>query len=340
MDINSSIKVTNVYILSKVGDNGIASSKPKYPTIGDKVNLYAIIKAKEDEKTVYFSELQEVTVQGNKISKEKIKKWDKTTYGNIAINWSKVEPTQRILSNTFPVWHWAKVKYSETPIRSTGWSIRADLNPTYLTPQKGLGTMRFKIDVKYGRHKLSTPGKKSYGKTGIKDDVHRISMRGNTGIPIIDWGYSFMNQPYIWGSASPTRKDKDHQSEKHIGADCADLVVAAARKAGHKISYGGSHNISPNDVRKDTIFISRRPKSHTDGIYRKNKKQIKIGKDNVRLGDIVLWKGHVGILSKDRPPVGYLSSNDLVLHTLFKEPAEEPISEIYKPKFSIVRFNK
>tara|TARA_Y100000294_G_scaffold76363_1_gene71985 strand:- start:214 stop:816 length:603 start_codon:yes stop_codon:yes gene_type:complete len=200
--------------------------------------------------------------------------------------------------------------------------------------------MRYKVVVNCGNGTLSTQGAESYGKTGINANVHRVSVRGNTGIPIVDWAYSFMNQPYIWGSATPTGKDMDHQSDRYIGADCADLVVAAARKAGHNISYGGSHNLSPLDMRRDTVFISREPELSSEGIYQKNGKEVVIDKDNVRIGDVVLYNRHVGILTKDLPPIGILSSNDLIIHTLFKEPMEEPISQAYSGPFSIVRFNK
>ena len=334
------INLSNAYIVSNKNNETIATTLPKYPTVDDTVNLNLVLEANQNGKKQYFSELSDIIVDGKKIQTDKISKWDSAKYGKLSINWFKVEPTQKNISNTDPVWHWEKVNYVETLFQKNAWTIKADVNPTYLTPQNNKGTMRFKAQVKYGNKSISTPGAESYGKIGIKDNVHRISVKGNTGNPIIDWAYSFMNQPYIWGSATPTGKSKDHQSEKYIGADCADLVVAAARKAGHNIEYGGSHNISPLNKRRDTEFISREPGLYTDGAYRKGKELVVIGPGNVKVGDIVLYNRHVGILSKDLPPKGILSENDLIIHTLFKEPIEEPISQAYSPPFSIVRFNK
>ncbi len=166
-------------------------------------------------------------------------------------------------------------------------------------------------------------------------------MRGTTGVDIVDWAYSFMNLPYIWGSETPTGRQEDHQSERYIGADCADYVVAAARRAGHPLKYGGSHNFSPNDSRKYTKYISRLPELHLDGYYYENDKKVKIGEGGVRPGDIVLFtRRHVGILARDFPPRGYLTSQDTILHAFFKEPAEEPISTAYHSDFSIVRLVK
>jgi len=337
---NDELYIEDVYVVSKIEGDKLASSKPKYPTIDDKTNLYLVLKAKEKGKTIYFSEISDFVLDSKKIHNSKISKWDTKKHGDLSVGWFKVEPAQRCLDNTNNGWHWEKVKYKETPFKKDAWVIEADVDPTFLVPQKGKGTMRFKAKISYNSKMVSSPGAESYGKTGIKENVPRISVRGNTGIPIVDWGYSFMNQPYIWGSESPTGKDENHQSERYIGADCADLVVAAARKAGHKIKYGGSHNLSPNDARRDTEFISREPVLYTDGVYRKNGKPVKINQENVKIGDIVLYNRHVGILTKDLSPVGILSSKDLVLHTLFKEPMEEPISQAYSPKFSIVRFNK
>jgi len=331
------IELSNAYIVSKTEQESIATSAPKYPTIDDTVSLYLVLQGKKDGETRYFSEIGDMVIDGRDIQQDKISRWDESRYGSLSINWFKVEPTQHYLSNTDPEWHWEKIDYAETNFNNDNkWSVFADVNPTHLKPQNGMGTMRYKVVVNYGNGKLSTPGAESYGKTGINDNVHRISVRGNTGIPIVDWAYSFMNQPYIWGSATPTGKDKDHQSDRYIGADCADLVVAAARKAGHNISYGGSHNISPNDLRRDTEFISEKPELNNDGIYRENGKKVEIDEDNVRIGDVVLYNRHVGILTQDLPPIGFLSSNDMIIHTLFKEPMEEPISQAYSPPFSIV----
>jgi hypothetical protein len=338
---NGDIELKEAFIVSSVSDDTKTTDSPKTPAAGERVHLYLVLKALDKGEPVYFTEADAVSVGGKDIPAESLRRWDGDTYGRPDIRWYKVEPTDNNLSNTAGGWHWQKVPHRETQFEKGTWTVKADVNPTVFRTRTGKGTMRYKVSVNYGAYHVSSPGKESYGKTGINGDVHRISVRGATGVPIVDWGYSFMNLPYIWGSESPTGKPRDHQSERYIGADCADYVVAAARRAGFDLKYGGSHNLSPQDSRKYTKYVSKSPELRRDGYYYSGGKKVTVGKGGVRPGDIVLFtKRHVGILARDLPPMGYLSADDTILHAFFKEPAEEPISTAYHSGFSIVRLVK
>ncbi|MBN2209108.1 MAG: hypothetical protein JW759_07415 [Candidatus Coatesbacteria bacterium] len=334
------VQIEAAYIVSRVERSTVATSEAKYPTVSQTTTLCLLLEARRNDERIYFSEAEHVELNGKRIPRARVSRWDTARYGELAIKWFKVEPTQQCLSNTEPEWHWEKVQYAETPFHRGGWGVKADVDPTHLSPQGGRGTMRFMVKVVHGGSVVSSPGAGACDKTGIKDCVHRISVRGDTGIPIIDWAYSFMNQPYIWGSASPTGRDEDHQAERYIGADCADFVVAAARRAGHKVSYGGTFSLSPDDARRETRFVCRKPTLGPDDIYYSGGEKVRIADDSVHLGDLVLYNRHVGILSKDLPPMECLSANDLIIHTLFREPREQAISEAYGSEFSIVRFIK
>ncbi len=46
-----------------------------------------------------------------------------------------------------------------------------------------------------------------------------------------------------------------------------------------------------------------------------------------RPGDLLLFPRHVGALALDRGTIGVLDDQDLVMHTLFDSPKEQPIAE-------------
>jgi hypothetical protein len=61
-----------------------------------------------------------------------------------------------------------------------------------------------------------------------------------------------------------------------------------------------------------------------DGIYRD-----RAGKPLpfTRIGDLVLFPRHVGVLAADRGTPGVLDDQDLMMHTLFDSPKEQAIGE-------------
>ena len=64
---------------------------------------------------------------------------------------------------------------------------------------------------------------------------------------------------------------------------------------------------------------------------------VKIGTGGVNVGDIVLYNRHVGFLFKDTTPIDILDETDLIVHTLFREPRIEPLSDVHQGSLSIVR---
>ena len=92
---------------------------------------------------------------------------------------------------------------------------------------KGLGTMRLAATVRQGDKVYSTPGEQDAPKGQIDDRVFRYSFRSGDGF--IGWLTSYFNVPYLFGSAG---EGVHNQAERYIGADCADVLVAALRRAG------------------------------------------------------------------------------------------------------------
>ena len=229
-------------------------------------------------------------------------------------------------------WQWDKVEYVENP-SGNGWQCIAENVP---------GTLRYKVTVRQGNKEFSSPGNESINERRI-DNIHRISVRGKDNNNYISWLRSFYNLPFIWASAS--LKDQlpssEHQTEHYVGADCADLVVGAWRASGHKeVPYYCSGGFRKGDLySKYTKYIIDQASPGKEGLFYNSKNEpIMFGKEGVQVGDVVYFGGHVGVLSKDNSPEGFLDENDLHIHTLFDRVAEEPLSKRFSSEFSVLRW--
>ncbi|HEY7954266.1 MAG TPA: hypothetical protein VII38_03200 [Polyangia bacterium] len=80
---------------------------------------------------------------------------------------------------------------------------------------------------------LSTPGLDAAPDGQIGPSVLRYSFR--SGDDFLGWLSSFYNVPYLFGSAGRGARS---QAERYVGADCADILVAALRRSGlHHLEY-------------------------------------------------------------------------------------------------------
>ena len=131
------------------------------------------------------------------------------------------------------------IEYFDSPIDSpilgaAGWILHvADAAPTEPTARKRdaallpLGTMRLAAAVAAGSRIAATPGAGDAAGGTIADSVFRYSFRRDDGF--VGWLTSFFNVPYVFGSAGKGAKS---QAERRVGADCADVLVAALRRTG------------------------------------------------------------------------------------------------------------
>ena len=244
------------------------------------------------------------------------------THPGIQLRWYKVEPKGDSYNNTEGGFHWDLIEYREHPMGPWGrkYQMPADAHPVgYPDTHDGLGTMAFKVEVKIGGKVSSSPGKESIFRGGLSDQVIRVAFRRDDS----SLGYltELFNTPYIWGSAGyPPEK---HQAERLIGSDCADFVVYGVRRTGKNIPYRGSWHLPES---ANTLYTAE--KTDSQGRFlQKNGKPIPVGKGGVHPGDLLLFPGHVGALSEDRRPEGVLDINDVMIHTFWAPPTEEPIKQ-------------
>jgi hypothetical protein len=166
------------------------------------------------------------------------------------VHWFAVEPhgfraspakngaTSEFYSNvstepvTFGRWlGYDHIDYFERPLAQTTPIISAVIDDD--DQLAGLGTLRFKVEVELpdGRH-VASPGAEAVDESGITAAVHRVSIRASDDF--VGWLTAYLMVPEVFGSAGGGR---NHQTERFDGADCADVMVGALRRAGRDRAY-------------------------------------------------------------------------------------------------------
>jgi cell wall-associated NlpC family hydrolase len=351
-----SLTFERVYLVSKVlrldrvnnqVEEGLATDEPKYPKQGEEAAVLGfVLKARDpQDRGVLIGPWGIAKAQG--LIFQDIRLLPPGEREKLKVTWFKIEPTRGKDGKGFSneqwtlrdgqaqkVWAWDTLRYQEFVWDSANsWTKIASVCPVQLDPHD-FGTLRFKVAVEYRGRKAVSEGIETMEKDG---DIraHRISVRGNTGNDLLDWACSFFNLPYIWGSASITRTSEGHQAEKYIGADCADFVVCAARRAGYEVPYKGSQYLKPY-----TLPVARPDTMNLKGAYLVRDRTVLVDDSDpkaVHRGDLVLWSNHVAMFAGDNGN-GILDAGDEVVQILFHEPARLPIREAFAGTFAVVRF--
>jgi len=286
----------------------------------------------------YYTDIGGLVINGRKIEGERIKSLGALP-GWESVRWYKVESGKSNYMNTEKNdgW-WAEVQYVESVYAAGRETTReVDVRPLHLGGVEWngrfVGTMRYRVSVEFPDFILSTSGKEAAGKGGVCPGARRVSRKGGTGSAAVDHVMSLANLPYIWGSAPVEGEDspESHQAELYIGADCADLVVAAWHKAGVSAAAytavipminkcgGGPQGIK-------VVFAKK------GFFYRKGGKPIMIGPGGIKPGAAVAWrfgknnhKGHMAMLVEDSGPGNKANAvfdeHDLVFHAIWDTPS-------------------
>jgi cell wall-associated NlpC family hydrolase len=287
---------------------------------------------------VLYSDFDALIIDGKRFDKDALKPM-RDLPGWQRILWYKVESGRKSYMNTKknPGW-WADVAYVES-LENSGRQTLRDVDVSPLLRKgvtwkgRAVGTMRYRAAVEFPGFSLSTPGATSPSKGGACPGLRRVSRQGGTGISAVDHAMSLANLPYIWGSAFLTGEGAGgkHQAELFVGADCADLVIAAWHMSGASAipyravvpllnAYGGTPFAVAVSYKKNGFYFGAPGKAIT------------VGAGTVRPGAAVLWKfgpggakGHAAMLvaddGPDGVPNGVLDESDWVLHTRWDTPA-------------------
>jgi hypothetical protein len=314
-DAASTAHVVEARVVAAI-DDGPASERPVYARADQHVTLYALIAADSGGKRTFYTDAPALRLGGKAVTARPLAQAPR-----LELQWNKIEPAAAWLSNgdTPSQFHFEPIEYRATALDAAGTSaLPADVHPT-LTPDygRGVGTMRYQIVVHQGDREIASAGidaRRGKGSGGLTDAVLRVSIRRDD--TYLGYLTEMYGQPYIWASAGTT--DAMHQSEHLEGSDCADFVVYGARRAGKNIAYtwtGGLPEI--------TTLLAAGTRGD-DGVYRdRSGKPLPFTKP----GDMILFIRHVGVLAEDRGQIGVLDDQDILMHTLYDTPKEQPIAD-------------
>lgn len=213
---------------------------------GAAIDVHLIVPGRLDGKPVVFAE----TGAKNHVS------WAGAGCPAAQIRWRRVEPRMQHVTTPAPnrdiaiyanavvfgpshgTWIGRdRLEYFETPLPFTDvWTIQArDARPSdpalvgvRLVEYRDLGTMRLAATITGpDASPRATPDADDAPRGEIDPAVFRYSVRSSDGL--FGWLTSYFNVPYVFGSAGVGARS---QAERRLGADCADLIVAALRRAG------------------------------------------------------------------------------------------------------------
>src|SRR6266478_2702117 len=122
--------------------------------------------------------------------------------------------------------------------------------------------------------------------------------------------------PYLFGSGELS-EGSDTGSETNLGADCANFVVYALRRQGHRVPWS-----DPKQLRDHLDLVARSAMRST----------AKITAEDLQRGMIIHLDTHVAAVMEDRQPVGILDGNDLIAHQLAGAPEIVTLRELLRER--------
>ena len=209
----------------------------------------------------------------------------------------------------------------------------------------GLGTVRYKAELELGGTRLATPGADATDTFGLLPSVHRVSIR--RGDDFLGHLSAYLLVPEVFGSAGEGR---NHQTERFTGADCADVMVGAARRMGRALPYT---NVAGLPAYATVVAGSTELDDH--GAPAKPIAGVREG-DLIRIDYGGALRGHtprsfdhVAALWEDRSdpagpdkggPDGRLDGFDLVIHMGHPRLVIEPLSQQAPATIDVLRWKK
>lgn len=225
-------------------DDGAWSDAPTEARIDQHVELAAIVIAHRGARRVVLAppEVGVLRLGGHAVPARELEPLVATR-----VTWAAVEPHgfrtspakngagSDFYSNvstdprTFGQWlGYDHIDYFERALPDQGAVIAAKIDGAEGQVLPGLGTLRFRATIVLADGtELASPGAGAADTYGILPGVHRVSIRA--GDDFLGWLTGYLLVPEVFGSAGPGR---NHQTERFTGADCADVMVGAMRRAG------------------------------------------------------------------------------------------------------------
>ncbi len=368
--------LTSVIVVGRAAARASWTDAATEARAADGAALALVGVAREGKRVVYLvdAEVTPLVLGGKAVAARARRPWP----DSVAVRWSKVEPDAwrkgptpaangadtpfytNVVSGGPEHGKWLgydTITYFETPLGdfARGAAARrhaADAHPSQREDDvhDGLGTMRYKAEVRVGdgagARTLASPGAEAVDAYGVRDSVHRVSIRRDD--TTLGWLTAYFLVPEVFGSAGP---GKDHQTERFSGADCADVLVGARRAQGfRRVAYTNVLGL-PAYARQVAALVEL----DADGAVVAGERP-----EGVRVGDLVRidyagqyagltarsWD-HVAMVYQDRSdpagpghgaPDGKLDRFDLVVHMGHPRLLVEPLGEQLPARLDVLRW--
>lgn len=241
-----------VIVVGRASESSLWTDAATEARLDARPELAAVVIGHRGRRRVILAPegITDVRLGGQKVVPEPL-----STLGAVTLQWSTVEPhgfrasraangaTSEFYSNvsteprSFGTWlGYDRIDYFERVVRPWSTTARIPAEVTSGEPGAqqvaGLGTVRFKVELATGDTTLASPGAEAIDTYGLTRAVHRVSIRRDDDF--LGWLSAYLLVPEVFGSAGGGR---DHQTERFTGADCADVMVGAWRRARRPIAY-------------------------------------------------------------------------------------------------------
>ena len=341
-------------------DSGAWTDAPTEARIDQKAELAAIVIGKRGGKRVVLAPegIASVRIGRATIRTEKL--------AAARVRWSSVEPhgfrTSPAKNGVDSTWYsnvsqksgsfgkwmgYDAIDYFERELAA--WGVEAIVPATVTAGEDnaqqlaGLGTLRFKAEIDLAGVIVASPGKEAVDSFGILPTVHRVSIRQSDDF--LGWLSSYLLVPEVFGSAGGGR---DHQTERFTGADCADVMVGAIRRAGKRLAYTNVAGLPAYTKRiTNSIVLDEHgtPTTSITGVRRGD--LIRIDYGGAFSGHTPRDWDHVAALWEDKSdpagpyhggPDGQLDGFDLVIHMGHPRLKIEPMAEQSPATIDVLRW--
>jgi poly-gamma-glutamate capsule biosynthesis protein CapA/YwtB (metallophosphatase superfamily) len=177
-------------------------------------------------------------------------------------------------------------RWDETVLPALGRALPLDQLREFFDPQTGCGAVRIKARARFGP---------TVRETAVME-LRRSTETGFRGALLEQFGL-----PYLFGSGQ-LRGGGEAGPETGWGADCANFLVHALRRQGHRIPWS-----DPKQLRKYLQVIAEDVPLRSGAV---------IASQDIEEGVFIHLDTHVAAMMEDRPPIGVLNAQDIVAHQL------------------------
>ncbi len=310
------------------------------------MTLWPVLVQGRGRKTRYYTDAPALRVKRRRVPRRRIRplaEWPGGAPASCA--WLRVEPNQHHVDHAPPNegnpaysnavlfgpkhgrWlGYDRLEYRETPLPGATDHCRvtvhrAEPSAARLRRHRGAGTMRYKVALSWADGaSVATPGAEANGRGGIGAAVQRVSFRRDDSY--LGHLSTYFNVPNVFASAG---RGPGHQTDRYQGADCADVLIGAARVAGASVDYTAVSGLTRFAAPVTPVLsMDTTGVRYAGGKRAGEPAELEFGRD-VLPGDLVLidyqsfdgtgrrWD-HVGALGADRGTAGKLDPADTLWH--------------------------